>query len=53
MMVLFGLLQQNNAVDTHLMLKEFTLQLNEAGTSNWFDILNLNIINRGPAIGIT
>ena len=35
------------------MLKQFPLQLGEAGEVSWFDILNLDIINEAHAIAIT
>ena len=34
------------------MLKKFPLQLGEAGAASCFDVLNLDIINEGPANAI-
>ena len=49
MMVLLNLLRQNISVKLHSiqMLKQFFLQLGEAGAVRSFDILNLDIINGG------
>ena len=35
------------------MLKQFSLQLREAGAAGWFENLNLNFTAGGPAIVTT
>ena len=46
-MVFYDLLQQNVSEELHMieMLKQFCLELGEAGAANWFDIRNLDVIN--------
>ena len=48
-MVLSYFLQQNVSVELYMiqMLKQFPLQLGEAGAASWFDVLILDIINEG------
>ena len=54
-MILFYLLQKSNIVHLNVVsiLKQFALQLCEAGTAGSFHIVNLNITDGGPAIVIT